>query len=63
MITYNKGVMTFTGADEALVRKYAKEHKLSFKDVVYLALMNGIAEGHFDKPKKKKGKDKKRMVP
>jgi len=56
MITYNekKGVLTFTGKDEALVRKYAKEHKLTFRDVVYLAIINGIAEGYFEAAKEAK---------
>lgn len=51
MIKYNekKSILTFTGKDETLVRKYAKEHKLTFRDVVYLALMNGIAAGKFTK--------------
>lgn len=53
MIKYNskKGILTFTGKDEKTVRKYAKEHKLTFRDVVYLALMNGIALGKFDEKK------------
>lgn len=51
MITYNEktGTLTFTGEDYRTVRSYAKKHKLTFKEVVYLALMNGIAAGKFDK--------------
>jgi len=54
MIKYNRknGVLTFTGEDEKMVRKYAKEHKLTFKEVVYLALMNGIARGNFNEKAK-----------
>ncbi len=35
--------LSFTGKDYQLVMKYAKEHKLTFRDVVYLALINGLA--------------------
>lgn len=63
MITYNekKGVLTFTGKDEKLVQSYAKVHKLMFKEVVYLALMNGLAAGRFnEKAKDTRNKTKKR---
>lgn len=43
MITYKKGTMIFTGKDYELVQAYATRHNLTFKDVVYLALMNGLA--------------------
>ncbi len=36
--------LSFTGKDYKVVMEYAKEHKLTFRDVVYLALMNGIAK-------------------
>lgn len=55
MITYKKGLLTFTGKDEKMVTKFAKEHKLTFRDVVYLALMNGIAAGKFGKKGKRNG--------
>lgn len=53
MIKYNekKSCLTFTGKDELIVRKYAKDHKLTFREVVYLAIMNGIAAGKFEKNK------------
>ena len=38
------GVLEFTGKDYKLVEEYAKEHKLTFRDVVYLAIMNGLAK-------------------
>lgn len=58
MIKYNDktGVMSFFGKDKKEVLKYAKEHKLTFQDVVYLALMNGIAGGYFEKTKKLRNK-------
>lgn len=57
MIKYKKGgVLEFTGKDYTKVLKYAVAHKLTFKDVVYLAIMNGIAAGHFAK----KGKHAKK---
>lgn len=61
MITYDDktGVMKFTGKDDVCVRKYMKEHKLTYRDVVYLALMNGMAEGYFDK--KEEGLDSKQV--
>ena len=51
MITYNpkNHKMTFTGKDEKLVRQYAKKHKMTFRQVVILALKNGVAKGYFDK--------------
>ena len=36
--------LRFTGKDYTLVMKYAKKHKLTFRDVVYLALINGLAK-------------------
>ena len=36
--------LSVTGKDYKLVMKYAKEHKLTFRDVVYLAIMNGMAK-------------------
>lgn len=54
MIKMKKGgVMEFSGKDYVLVNEYAKEHKLTFKEVVYLALMNGIEKGYFSKRRKK----------
>jgi len=54
MITYNakNRTLTFTGKDEKCVKKYAKAHKLTFQEVVYLAIANGIARGKFEKAKK-----------
>jgi hypothetical protein len=55
MITYNDKTrtLTFTGEEEKRVRKFAKAHKLTFKEVVYLALMNGIeASEKHEKTKK-----------
>lgn len=53
MIKLKKGgVLEFSGKDYEMVNKYAKEHKLTFRDVVYLALMNGMAAGHFNEHKK-----------
>jgi hypothetical protein len=46
--------LSFTGKDYKLVNAYAKEHKLTFKQTVYLALMNGIAAGNFNKNSCKK---------
>jgi hypothetical protein len=55
MIKVKKGgVLEFSGKDKALVEQYAKEHKLTFRDVVYLALMNGIAAGGFKKKRRAK---------
>jgi len=58
MIKYNdkKKTLTFTGKDEKLVQAYAKEHKLSFDQVVYLAIMNGIAAGKFNEKSKRSGR-------
>ncbi len=53
MIRYNGKTMTFTGKDYKLVAKYAKEHKLLFKEVVYLAIMNGIVARESNKKKAK----------
>jgi hypothetical protein len=49
MITYDSktGILTITDKDLKLVRKYGKEHKLTVKEVVYLAIMNGLAQGKF----------------
>ena len=56
MIKLNEktGTLTFTGEDQKLVEKYAKEHKLTVRDVVYLAIMNGIAGGYFEAAKEAK---------
>ncbi len=43
MVKVKGNVMIFTGKDYKLVDNYAKEHKLTFKEAVYLALANGIA--------------------
>lgn len=53
MIRYNKNkhILTFTGTDEKSVSAYAKKHKLTFRYVVYLAIVNGIAKGKFDAEK------------
>jgi predicted nucleic acid-binding protein len=36
--------LSITGKDYKLIAAYAKEHKLTFRDVVYLALINAIAK-------------------
>lgn len=36
--------LSVTGKDYKAVMKYAKEHKLLFKEVIYLALMNGLMQ-------------------
>ena len=52
MIILKGDKLILSGKDDKGVKKYAKEHNLSYRDVVYLALMNGIAAGYFNEKKK-----------
>lgn len=52
--------LDLSGDDLKLIKRYAKEHKLTVRDVVYLALMNGIAAGHFTRRPNGKNSKKSR---